>query len=590
MNALNRVILAARWRFFFQSWFTALGWLILGSICVAGVLLVGDCLFIIHVPKVAYLFLWVIPLFVSPVVAWWRYPSRERVAGLIDRRFELKDCVSSALYALSLDDQPFADQVVRDAQHRSRGLAVGQAFPFRFERVWIYVLVSAIGLVLVVFLPPIDLFDRNPSGRRQPLARTGVNQEVIEAVKEFKQIAVSSDSSEKPPLESDTVETLRQLSDISEEDLTDPDRRQLAAEELSKLQEVLTEQSQSQEQMLNDLFNTMSRLDPGVAGSADRFSDALRRGDFQAAQKAMMDLAGSLSSMTEADRRVLHQQIENLAKQLQEAGQEHARRESQSKQQLDDLLNRLPFTEEQIDQLTNQDLDGLSLEDWFKEQGIDPAMARQLADQVRQLEREGVDQRRIADQFDNFSRALDKSSDALDGRDAEGQRFMPDSQAPFDELGSRLSELARMREQLRRVRQAQDQTERAISGLYRQDSGQFASSSNQAGAEDGGNALSDERKMSGIQSHVEEDIGEGSGRVITSWLSGGEPAKGESTVGFNRAVEEARGEAEQAITEDRVPRRYHETLREYFNQIPQTVDQIDGYSDSDEASHNQSGD
>ena len=80
--------------------------------------------------------------------------------------------------------------------------------------------------------------------------------------------------------------------------------------------------------------------------------------------------------------------------------------------------------------------------------------------------------------------------------------------------------------------------------------------------------------MGPYQTHAKDDVHQGQGRVIASWQSDGEVVKGEPTVGFDQAVLEARRDAEQAVTDDRVPRRYHETVRQYFNQMPETVEQI----------------
>ena len=59
--------------------------------------------------------------------------------------------------------------------------------------------------------------------------------------------------------------------------------------------------------------------------------------------------------------------------------------------------------------------------------------------------------------------------------------------------------------------------------------------------------------------------------MITSWLQEGEMSKGNSTVEFNRAVSDARNDAERAVTEDRVPRQYHRSIEDYFRQLPESV-------------------
>ncbi|NJL30445.1 MAG: hypothetical protein HC898_01775 [Phycisphaerales bacterium] len=62
--------------------------------------------------------------------------------------------------------------------------------------------------------------------------------------------------------------------------------------------------------------------------------------------------------------------------------------------------------------------------------------------------------------------------------------------------------------------------------------------------------------------------------MIASWLTPGENAAGPAQVEFDTAVREARSDAERAITEDRVPQRYHQAIKGYFNQLPQNPQEV----------------
>ena len=43
---------------------------------------------------------------------------------------------------------------------------------------------------------------------------------------------------------------------------------------------------------------------------------------------------------------------------------------------------------------------------------------------------------------------------------------------------------------------------------------------------------------------------------------------GTSAVAYDEAVSQAQRGAQQAVTEDRVPRRYHGTIKKYFQELP----------------------
>jgi hypothetical protein len=86
---------------------------------------------------------------------------------------------------------------------------------------------------------------------------------------------------------------------------------------------------------------------------------------------------------------------------------------------------------------------------------------------------------------------------------------------------------------------------------------------------EGGNPFGPQSPGYQHTSYAAQDIQQGEGRVIASWTENGEVAPGEATVEFNAARTEAVQAAERAVTEDRVPRRYHESVKDYFQKLPE---------------------
>ena len=74
-----------------------------------------------------------------------------------------------------------------------------------------------------------------------------------------------------------------------------------------------------------------------------------------------------------------------------------------------------------------------------------------------------------------------------------------------------------------------------------------------------------------MQSHMSEDIQERQGRVIADWMEDGENKAGDVEVEVATDVKRAVEYAEQAVTDDRVSRRHHATIKEYFRKLPETV-------------------
>jgi len=66
------------------------------------------------------------------------------------------------------------------------------------------------------------------------------------------------------------------------------------------------------------------------------------------------------------------------------------------------------------------------------------------------------------------------------------------------------------------------------------------------------------------------------GKVIARYLRDGKLPKGKSGVGYNQEVSKAKQAAERAVSEDRVPSRYHKAIKRYFDQLPKTGQQVEG--------------
>ena len=58
--------------------------------------------------------------------------------------------------------------------------------------------------------------------------------------------------------------------------------------------------------------------------------------------------------------------------------------------------------------------------------------------------------------------------------------------------------------------------------------------------------------------------------MLSSWTEGGEMTAGEAKLELDAAVSAARVEAEQAVSDDRTPQRYHKAIREYFGNLPES--------------------
>ena len=133
-----------------------------------------------------------------------------------------------------------------------------------------------------------------------------------------------------------------------------------------------------------------------------------------------------------------------------------------------------------------------------------------------------------------------------------------------------------MQNQLQRMQQQQQQMQQAMQQLNQQGGGQGGGQGGNAppgqwSTAPGGDPYGSHASYNPTHTHAANDIQQGHGRVIASWSENGEMAVGDAQVEYNQAVTDARTAAEHAVTEDRVPRRYHDGIRDYFQQLPDEV-------------------
>src|SRR5690606_9526938 len=97
--------------------------------------------------------------------------------------------------------------------------------------------------------------------------------------------------------EVDPLSVMKEAASLTQRDLMNPEYRQKAAAKMSAVEEKLASAEQQKAKEFESLQNALSRLDAGEPGPADRFADALRRGDFEAAKAALQSLAETVDQL-----------------------------------------------------------------------------------------------------------------------------------------------------------------------------------------------------------------------------------------------------------------------------------------------------
>ena len=603
MKSINRVLARARRRLLIQRFITSWGWLAVLALGVATVLVLVERLAAVPIwPGVYAVIIGAVPLIAALWYGWATCPTMDDTAAKVDDRLHLKDQMTSALFAARLDQDPFARRVIDQAVETSGQVNLAESFPVGLGRGWPWVVPTMLAFALAAtMVPTMDLMGLDQARKDQTQRQSDAQQskeQVVEAVKAIEMVNAMGDGLDGKHPHEGMAEGLKDLAQLARQDLSDPKARQQAAAKLSEARQSLAQQAEKTQRQLELSENALSRLDPKESGPADKMVQAMRRGDFEAASEAVKELADAVEKLDPEQRRQLEDQLDQLAQQLEQAARDQAHQQAEAQRQIESAMRQAGLSQEQAQEAldrTGQGQQSQDLQQWLKQQGMTAQQAQEMARQLQEMQNQKDGYRNASQQSQQMAQAMERMSqttnrnpnDPQDGSGQPSEQFRQSSK----EMSRAFSELAKMREELRQAQRAQGQCDRAINrladgqpmgGSESQQGQQQARGGQQgangwgqnAGNSDGGDPIGAHRRMGGYQSRAEGDLGESQGRTIASWMSDEEATSGDAGVAFNEAVTQARNDAERAITEDRVPRRYHDAVIEYFNQLPDQADQV----------------
>ena len=595
MTPMQKTLSAARRRYRLQRMLQVLGWSLTLVVSLAILLVLVERLLGIQWNPWLYAGMVLVAVLVALVAGLRKAPDNRALASIMDDRLHLKDRLATALFVDRMED-PFAQQVKHEAQQAAVQVQLQQAFPYRWTRPWGWVLPLLAVTLGLYFTLPKDWLGLGETRARQELwsqqQAQGAEQarkELAKTVEVLQQLKGSQDLEETP---AELKKSLQGLAEITQKELTSPQSRQEAAARLSEVQEKLAQQTRQREEVVQAMQSAMSRLDAGQPGPADRFAQALQRGNFAAAMKELENLSNELDNLSAEDRQALQQQLQNLARQLAQAAQNHAQQLMQQAMQDAGLSEQ---QQHQIQQQLQQGASTQQLAQQLQQQGMSPQQAQQLAQQLSQQHQHSQNCSQCQAGSQQISQAMQQLAQSAGSQGQQGQSGPnPQWQQGQGQMSQQLSQMAQMQQQLQQMQQAQSQMQQAMQSLGQgQGMGQGIAQGPMPwmnnpwqpqqpsgglgqgiGGQPGGNPMGAQRQLSGYQTEAQSENTQGQGRVIASWLSQGENAAGPAEVEFNTAVREARSDAERAMTEDRVPQRYHQTIKHYFNQLPQSPEEI----------------
>ncbi|MCL4201489.1 MAG: hypothetical protein KJ000_03280 [Pirellulaceae bacterium] len=368
MDEIKRQVNTARRRLIVQRFLLIAAWSLFATLCLAAIGLAIPKIWVLGIDREIWTYGWIggsigLGLLVATVWSLVRRASVLDAAIEIDRRFQLKERVSSAL-ALHPDESTteIGEALIQDAVRRVERIDVRDSFPIRGDWRALLPLAPALAIFVLVSLVP----DATPAKPTE--TETGLSAEaerVSRSAQELKKRLARAEAKAQEKGLEDTDLLFKQLQE-GLEDLADKsgvDRKAALAKmnDLAKSLEKRRDQLGGADQMRNQL----NRLKDIQQGPADKIAQAMKDGDFQKALDEMKNLQDKLKNndLTAEEKEQLAKQLEQLRDKLQEMvdGHEQAKRDLQEEIQRRQAAGDLEGAgkmQRQLDQL-NQMNDGM---------------------------------------------------------------------------------------------------------------------------------------------------------------------------------------------------------------------------------------
>ncbi len=430
MNQIETQVSRARRRLMLQAFGRVLSWTMFGCMTLALVALAVPKIWAFSIDLETWNLAWVIGSLVVGLltaITWtlWRGPSITDAASEVDRRFALRERLSSSLMMAAVDrDSEAGRAVIDDAERRASQLAIGDQFQLQPARLGLLPLVPLAMLAILIFVP--DATREDESAASASLAAKQEAQQVQKSAQLLKRKlqAARDQAKEKGLTDAEDLfnKLERKLDKITKKEKVDRKEAMIALNDLKETLQERREKLGSPDEMRKSLSN----LSDMEKGPADRVAKSLQQGDFGEAQKAIKDLAQKMrdGKLSEEEKKQLQEQVKQMQEKIAEATKKHEQAKADLQRQIDqakregrnadadklqEKMNKLQQKQEQMDRM-KQMAEGLGKASEAMQNGDSKAASEALeniADELGDMQEE-------LDELEDLDEALDELSQAKD--------------------------------------------------------------------------------------------------------------------------------------------------------------------------------
>ena len=361
------------------------------------------------------------------IYAFVKAPSVEAVAAELDRRFGLRERLSSSIAMTEVDrDSDFGLALLADADKKAAKVDVAEKFRLKPTKIgW---LPMSMVPVLVVVLMLAEPMSETSASTTPKVDKTEVKQVLTAASKLKKRIQQQRRKAEAEGLKEAEDMFKKMESQLDKITKASDMNRKDAMIEMNDLKKQL-EERRSQLGSTEQMKRALSQMKGLEAGPGDKVAKAIEQGNLAKAKDMVKDLADKMrqGQLSEAEKEQLKNQVQQMQKALENAVKEHKQKEKK--------------LEDQIEQARREGRSG------------DAAKMQQKLNQMQQKNSQMQNMQQMAESMKNAAEACEngdagQAADALQQMsDQLGQ--MQQEMSELEDLDSALDSLSESKSQMR---------------------------------------------------------------------------------------------------------------------------------------------
>ena len=365
MTELQKQVHRAQRRIVLQTFLSSVIWTLVICLAIAALAVAATKVRFVDVEPRTWSVAWLTGsvgvAFVSAAIwTWWKRSSLADAAIEIDRRYGLKERVSSSFCLTAAEaDTEIGQALVADAARRVQRIDVREKFGIQASR-WAFLpLVTGVLAVALVFLPDAKPQDSSKQAQAKTVEVNRVKKTTTALKKKL--------AKQRELLKEKNLREASKLAQKLEKGLdklakSDADKKKTMIE-MNNLAQELRQQRESLKgsETLKKRLNQMKEMKV-KEGPADELARAMQNGDFKKALDQIKQLQQQLkdAKLTPQQQRQLAQQMQQMQKKLEEMVKQHEQAKkdleeqiAQAKQQGNDAAAKK--LQKKLDQLKAQD-------------------------------------------------------------------------------------------------------------------------------------------------------------------------------------------------------------------------------------------